>query len=153
MTGLKPDDVRQHIPGFDKKRYTNPSMMAAALKSLGVEFLSRPTNGKDFCQYGICRIQWLGPWTEPGVPPAAAYHYTHWVGCLQTGGKPTTWIYDLNMHLIQRPNLDNADIWPTLAQWAGYIVPKLTKYSGATGGWLVTHNWELTNLPMPAIGQ
>ena len=32
---------------------------------------------------GINRIQWEGPWLNPGVPPAAAYAHTHYVAyCL-----------------------------------------------------------------------
>ena len=80
MLGLKPDDVREHIPNFDQRRYTNPSMMQAALRSLGVGYREvddgperaaietlRPYIAR-FPEYGVMRIQWEGPWLSPGVP-------------------------------------------------------------------------------------
>jgi len=37
MLSLKPNNVRGCLPGFDQKRYTNPTMMGEALKRLGVK--------------------------------------------------------------------------------------------------------------------
>lgn len=31
-------------------------------------------------QLGLVRIQWIGPWCDPGVNPRAAYRHTHWIG-------------------------------------------------------------------------
>jgi hypothetical protein len=125
MLGVKPDDVRAHIPGFDQKRYTNPTMMAAALRSLGVEFheCRHPTNA-------LCRIQWGGKWTAPGVPPRVAYRYTHWIGVLTcTTG---TWVFDVNSG------------WTREEDWEKEVVPLLTSmYKGADGKWWPTHRWQL----------
>jgi len=128
MLGLKPNDVRAHIPGFDAKRYVNPTMMKAALKSLGVPFVG--SANPELCDYGLCRIQWAGPWTCPGVPVRVAYRKTHWIGAMLCSNLP--WVFDINSG------------WQMLAKWALETVPRLTAlYPGATGEWWPTHRWEL----------
>ena len=77
IMGMTLDDVRPHLLGFDAKRYTTPSMMNDALRSIG-----RPWKkiGAAWPGYGLVRVQWEGPWTDPGVPMVARYRYTHWIG-------------------------------------------------------------------------
>lgn len=129
ILGLKPDQVRDHVPYFDARRYTNPSMMKAALDSLNV--VIRPaSNAVRLTTYGLCRIQWEGPWCDPGVPPMVAYRKTHWIGALDDCGEQL--VFDVNGG------------WDTLAQWERETVPELTAlYKGASGGWHATHRWEL----------
>ena len=38
ICGLTPDAVRPHLGDFESKGYTNPTLVAAALRSLGVPF-------------------------------------------------------------------------------------------------------------------
>src|SRR5688572_28926123 len=91
LLGLRPEDVRPHMGDFESKRYTNPTLMYAALRSLGVDYTltidrtngAVPKNpgriGLEFPDFGLARIQWAGPWTRPGVPMRARYRMTHWV--------------------------------------------------------------------------
>jgi hypothetical protein len=146
MVGLKPDDVRAHIPKFDERHYTNPSMMQAALRSLGVGYhdvddsadrVALDSGGDPMLKwpdYGLMRIQLEGPWLKPGVPPAAAYKHTHWIGCITNawGFKPGSWIFDFNTG------------WETPESWEAGVVKEITgQTKRATGGWHPTHRWEL----------
>ena len=81
MAGATLDEVRPHLSGFDGKRYTNPTMMFGALKSIGLSF---NRIGAAWPRYGLARIQWEGPWTQPGVPMRARYRFTHWVASWMT---------------------------------------------------------------------
>jgi uncharacterized protein (DUF433 family) len=84
------DETRKHFGAeFEAKRYTNPTLMFAALRSaLGAAGRawhvlpgSRPAGATvGWPGYGLCRVQWEGRWTEPAVPIAARYRKTHWVG-------------------------------------------------------------------------
>ena len=76
--GLTLDDVRPHLEGFERKRYTNPTMMFGALDSLGVRWRRlKPCAWPD---YGLVRVQWHGPWMADGVPRRARYRHSHWIG-------------------------------------------------------------------------
>lgn len=75
--GLTLDEVRAVLPAF--KGWMNPTMMGDALRSLGKRYdLKKGLKTQVPCE-GICRVQWEGSWLNPGVPPAVAYHHTHWV--------------------------------------------------------------------------
>jgi hypothetical protein len=128
MLSLKPDDVHPHIQHFDERHYTSPSMMAAALQSLGVKMASRAMpEPKRFAAYGLNRIQWEGPWYG-----RFAYHRTHWVGSMAWSGG-NTFVFDCNGG------------WKFLPEWEKEIAPLLTaQYKRATGGWHVTHAWQLS---------
>lgn len=145
MLGVKLDDVRAHLPKFDDRHYTNPTMMQAALRSLGVSYHD-VDDGDDrvavehghapflrFPDYGIMRIQWEGPWMNPGVPVAARYKYTHWIGVIQGDQKvPGVWFFDINGG------------WFDPAKWAIEVVKPITsEIKRATGIWHPTHRWEL----------
>jgi hypothetical protein len=83
-----------------------------------------PTNG-------LARIQFEGPWCKPGVPLAAAYKHTHWVGSL-VENDTTPWIFDVNSG------------WTTYGTWRDMTMPDLTSdIKRATGKWHVTHRWQL----------
>jgi hypothetical protein len=125
--------VRLHLRGFDAKRYTTPTMMFEALVSLGPEFQRRST--PTWPRYGLARIQWEGPWCGPGVPPAARYRYTHWVGAAQRNGGQG--VFDVNC-------LNNGTGWVALDEWERVIVPHLAaSHKRATGGWHITHAIEV----------
>jgi hypothetical protein len=132
IMGMNLDEVRLHIgTAFDRKHYTNPSMMNDALRSIG-----RPWRkiGAEWPRYGLARIQWEGPWTGAGVPMRARYRYTHWVGVCKS---QTTGIFDINC-------MNNGTGWCSLDDWVLVIVPYLTaQYPRATGGWHITHAIEI----------
>ena len=106
--------------------------MNAALRSVGAPLRKC---GANWPSYGLARIQWEGPWTEPGVPMAARYRYTHWVGAWNTlGGRG---IFDINA-------IGNGSGWCSFADWELWIVPHLTaNYKRATGRWHVANAIEV----------
>ncbi len=128
------DDVRPHMHGFEDRRYTNPSMMAVALRSIG-----RPWRkiGSAWPVHGLARIQWEGPWTLPGVPFKARYRQTHWVAAAVVPGTGLG-IFDINA-------LANGTGWTSLANWTAYVVPFILEncVPRASGGWHITHAIEV----------
>jgi len=132
IAGMTLEEVRPHIPGFDEKRYTNPTMMFSALRSIGKTWRKI---GAVWPAYGLVRVQWEGPWTNPGVPMAARYRYTHWIGA-QVGGT-SIGVFDINC-------MNNGTGWCSRDDWENSIVPYLTKqYPRATGKWHITHGIEV----------
>lgn len=128
------------IPGFAERHYTNPTMMAAALKTLGIEWHERDDAGCDghtLTKYGLCRIQWEGPWTAPGSNPKWAYRHSHWIAAAEfefpEPGKPLLFVFDINCG------------WQTGIDWMVIHSPEIIAAvcsKGATGNWWATHRWE-----------
>lgn len=95
--------------------------------------------------FGLARVQWEGPWTAPGVPIAAAYRHTHWIGARDIKGDgPIMFeppyaveIFDINCMCVGG--------WVPLSEWSGAVVPWLLKecQPKATGGWWLTHTVEI----------
>jgi hypothetical protein len=135
VLGLSLDAVRPHLSGFDQKRYTNPKMMRSALDSLGVAYgwqtlgWQRPAIA---ClpENGLARVQWAGPWTDSGVPWAAAQRHTHWIGSRRAAAKPSCLVevFDINCICVGG--------WVPLAEWSQSVVPWLLEQCEpkATGG-------------------
>jgi hypothetical protein len=138
ITGLSLDEVRPHMGDFEKKRYTNPTLMWAALQSIGVRFSYRGGDlGKNsWPAHGLCRIQFEGPWTEPGVNPKWAYRQTHWVAASRHEGE--IGVFDINA-------IGNGSGWCLLEHWVGEIVPWIIREAvpRANGGWHITHSVEI----------
>ena len=145
VSGLTLEEVRPHLVGFEEKHYTNPSMMFAALKSIGRPWTKRvdgPDVDRAWPLHGLLRIQWEGTWSRPGVPPRARHRKTHWVGTalMERRGdadlstiETRTGIFDVNC-------LDNGSGWVSRKDWEELVVPRLVAmYPGATGRWHVTH--------------
>ncbi len=134
------DEVRPHIPGFDQKRYTNPTMMNEALRSIGRPWWkieSPPT-------YGLCRVQWEGPWTEPGVPMRARYRHTHWIAIQNP--RHASMLNQIHREAgIFDINAMNVGGWIAYSDWATILVPWLLKEVAprASGRWHITHNIEV----------
>lgn len=161
--------VRGMIPGFEQKRYTSPTMMKQGIANLGREFEPRLAGmSLDTTMLGriaVVRVQWTGPWTQPGSNPRWAYNYTHWI---------CSWLSTETALLSDKEVSEEVDIDPecdkakdeekgdwvipqgtsmifdvnggiqTLARWQGEIVPLLTAlHKRADGGWFPTHVWEL----------
>jgi hypothetical protein len=135
---LTPDEVRPHLDGFDRKRYTNPTMMWDALRRLGVDWGkfvlgSKPRHSSRFPSLGLARVQWSGPWCDPGRPPQAAYRHTHWVAAC--GSSDPVAIFDVN----------NPGSWVSLDSWSTILVPWLLKETEpkSDGRWWLTHTVEV----------
>ena len=133
IMGMTLDEVRPHMGDFESKRYTNPSLMNAALRSIG-----RPWRkiGAEWPTFGLARIQWEGPWTAPGVPMRARYRHTHWVGSWKRPG--LFGVFDINATA-------NGSGWCSFDDWRAHIVPWILKecVPRASGGWHVTHGIEV----------
>lgn len=135
---------------FENKGYTNPTMMTAALRSLGVafrrkyEFSGTPPDGQprqdQWPEFGLVRIQWSGPWTKPGVPLRARYRHTHWIGHQVRDGQRL--VFDINAICVGG--------WVKYDEWTAAIVPWLLKECGChkwDGTWWPTHCWEVDPAP------
>jgi hypothetical protein len=135
VLGLLPDVARQHMKGFEQKRYTNPTMMFDALRSLSVAFTvhATPRGGMlPWPKRGLIRIQWGGPWMKEGVPIKARYRQTHWVGSWVTSDG-ATWIYDINAC--------EWGGWCPLDGWKSDVVPWVLKecVPRNDGTWSMAH--------------
>jgi hypothetical protein len=135
ICGLTLAEARAHLRGFDQKRYTNPSMMWAALAALGKPWRRVPWP-LTWPEYGLARIQWHGPWMAPGVPPKVAYWHTHWVGARSAPGD--IGIFDINA-------IGNGTGWCSLKDWGETLVPWLLSECEpkADGLWSITHAVEV----------
>jgi hypothetical protein len=128
VLGLSLNQVRPHLGDFESKRYMNPMLMFAALRSLGVTWRNAAEGWPD---RGLIRIQWEGPWTAPGVPVRVRYRHTHWVGSRLCRGEVE--VFDINCMCVGG--------WVPLPEWSGRVVPWLLKecHPKANGRWHSTH--------------
>jgi len=131
------DHVRGVIPGFEEKRFTNPTMMQQALNALNVpNVLIRCPPGSGAVpamfadQPAIVRVQWTGPWTQPGASPAWGYRMTHYIVSWKDEGDDL--VFDCNCGVVP------------LAEWVRDTVPDLVRlFDRADGGWFPTHIWQV----------
>jgi hypothetical protein len=132
------DEVRPLMGDFEKKHYTNPTLMFDSLLRAGRRFSYRggDLGTEGWPIYGLARIQWEGPWTKPGVPPRAAYRHTHWVGARY--GDLSYGIFDINC-------MNNGTGWVSVSDWAQMIAPWLIAncVKRGDGGWHITHAVEV----------
>lgn len=137
--GISLSEVRPHMGDFEQKRYTSPTMMWNALRSLGVRFSYRGGHlGKvGWPQFGLARIQWEGPWMREGVPIQARYRHTHWVA-VDAQRRPDISIFDCNA-------TGNGTGWCSLRDWSSTIVPWILAEAvlRADGKWHITHAVEI----------
>lgn len=140
IMGMTLDEVRPYFDaaGFPAKRYTNPTMMFDVLRAIGRPFRKMNSDQRQcvltpFPHWGLVRVQWEGPWTEPGVPTAARYRHTHWIGTRATRGIPVA-IFDVNA-------VGNGSGWISCNDWARVLVPWLLKEVAPRnyGTWHFTH--------------
>src|SRR3546814_4460187 len=93
-------------------------------------FRSRPHRfvGNLWPEFGLVRVQWEGPWTAPGVPMAARYRQTHWIGTMLRADRQRG-IWDVNC-------LANGGGWVSLSDWESVLVPWLLQecHPKANGG-------------------
>jgi len=139
IAGISIQKACEAIPGFTERHFTNPTMMATALRSLGIQFIERDDNecdGHTLTRYGLVRIQFEGPWTAAGANPKWAYRQTHWIAAAEfMWGEPVQFVFDINCG------------WQTAMDWEHIHVPEIIKGcldKRATGNWWATHRWELS---------
>lgn len=149
--GLHIDAVRGVIPDFERKGYTSPTMMRAGLLAMGrdhteqripKEHAARIRRLADVLKTPgsyLIRIQWEGPWTDPGMNPRWAYTYTHWIAATVDLIRSTREaVFDCNGGLR------------SVASWESDVAPVLSaSYKRATGKWFVTHCWRLCSSQTP----
>lgn len=135
IMGMTLDEVRPFLGDFETKYYTNPTLMRETLKRIGrpYRYLKPPLT---WPQYGLCRIQWHGPWMQEGVPVGARYRRTHWVGAWTTSTRGIG-IFDINA-------IESGG-WIALDYWVGTLVPWLLAEAvpRADGRWSITHAIEV----------
>ncbi len=136
--GLTLDQVRPFMGDFERKRYTNPTLMFDTLHRLYKAGICRGWRKevKAWPTYGLVRIQWEGPWTNPGVPLRARYRHTHWVAAASFDGD--VGVFDINC-------MSNGSGWTSLYHWRTGLVPWLLEQCvpRASGGWHITHAIEV----------
>lgn len=152
---MTPDELRPHLLGFEAKGYLNPSLMADILRGLKVPFRRVFESPRAPCPgdikwptFGLVRIQWAGPWTEPNRPIRARYRHTHWVAVRQANkpkqplqypksGWPGREVFDVNAICVGG--------WLAWVEWKYELTPWLIKQCQpkASGKWWPTHCWEI----------
>lgn len=82
VCGLSLAELRPHLPYFEKKGYTNPTLMWwRVLDELAASWVGLTRAGEQWPQLGVVRVQWHRPWMAPGLPARARYSHTHWIAC------------------------------------------------------------------------
>jgi hypothetical protein len=133
IMNLSLDKVRPLMGDFERKHYTNPTLMWEVLNRIG-----RPWRkiGRAWPEFGLARIQWEGPWTAPGAHPKAAYRHTHWVASWKHAERGHG-IFDINM-------TGNGSGWAKIEDWERDLVPLIVQHiPRANGKWHVTHGVEI----------
>jgi hypothetical protein len=143
VMGMTLEQVRPYLGEFERKGYTNPTLMFETLDRIG-----RPWRriGKAAPSFGLARIQWEGPWTEPGVPARVAYRHSHWVGWCRRSRYGDEAVFDVNALGGPRVSTrDRFDGWVCYAHWSTLVVPFILANCEpkANGRWHVTHGIEV----------
>lgn len=143
VLNLTPAELRPHLIDFEQRGYTNPSLMFAVLHNLKIDFSKSYRSDfpaipqlNPYPRFGLVRIQWGGPWTNPGVPMRVRYRNTHWVA---TRGQS----YDREVFDV---NAIGDGGWLPFRAWSDNLVPRLIKecVSKADGTWWPTHGISIT---------
>jgi hypothetical protein len=136
VAGMTLDQVRPWLGDFERKGYTNPTLMFDSLRRIGVRWTCTAVQCSSENQgmlawpaFGLARIQWEGPWTAPGVPIRVRYRHTHWVASMGGEGQ----VFDVNCMSVGG--------WVPLSEWSRDVVPWLLKQCEpkASGRWHLTH--------------
>ncbi|MCB1423199.1 MAG: hypothetical protein KDJ69_12185 [Nitratireductor sp.] len=139
VLGMTLDQVRPFMGDFEKKHYTNPTLMWDTLRRIGALFSYRggELGRNNWPIYGFTRIQWEGPWTRPGVPKVARYRHTHWIG-VNAIDSNNIGIFDCNA-------TGNGTGWTPLTDWENILVPWIIEelVPRANGEWHITHAVEI----------
>lgn len=78
--GRSLEEIQRDMP-FEFRGFMSPTEITKTIQVVQPEFQKpvRHYEGTKELGNGINRIQWEGPWLDPGKPPALAYRYTHYV--------------------------------------------------------------------------
>lgn len=142
VCGLTLSQLRPLLGDFETKGYTNPTLMWQILRNLEaqftVDFAPFKRDRVAWPKYGLARVQWEGPWTQPGVPVRARYRHTHWVGAMLVEGDVEHMIFDVNC-------MAAVGGWVGESEWVSSVVPHIIKYCvpRANGTWHLTHTVEI----------
>jgi hypothetical protein len=144
VTGHTLEEVRPLMGDFERKRYTNPTLMFDCLKRTIEDhkffWLDKRTTPEDEFMpgYGLLRVQWHGPWMKPGVPIRARYRHTHWIG-YQRHDDGQEAVFDINAMY--------AGGWISYMNWATVLVPWILSecVPKADGDFSFTHAVEITS--------
>ncbi len=136
IMGMTLEQLRPSMGDFERKHYTNPTLMLEALNNVGARFTVRVGAPLEWPKWGLARIQWEGPWMAKGVPVRARYRHTHWVGAC-TKGK-SVGIFDVNA-------MNNGSGWVSLYDWGELLVPRIIAecVPRANGEWHITHTIDV----------
>jgi len=138
VLGKTLDEVRPHLLDFEQKRYTHPTLMFQILNGLKVRYTYKAGNlGRwDWPAFGLVRVQWEGPWMDPGVQIAVRYRRTHWVGA-HTTPLGSAKIFDINAISVGG--------WIDVQTWMTSLVPWLLEecVPRANGNWYITHRIDI----------
>lgn len=149
--------LRARLPGFERRGFCNPSHLLRVLDSLDVRIITH--NAAQIAHaietsvqpeqepslYGLLFLQWTGPWCNPGVPVAAQYRYTHWVGTASTQDHGQMY-YDINAWRED----DQRGAWVPTSWWEHEILPAITcTIKRADGGYYVRTALEVPHAPLP----
>lgn len=139
ITGCTLEQTRFAMCGFEDKGYTNPTLMLDALARASQRFKVTQTSpgGKNFPAYGLARIQFEGPWTDPSTRNKTWRHrHTHWVGSIERAGHIA--IFDANA--ID----DGSTGWQALSDWERDLLSQLIAgHPRASGGWHISYAIEV----------
>jgi hypothetical protein len=128
--GITLDQLHEKTPVFDGKGYANPTMVRAAMSAMGVRHIEDRTLSMFADKIAVVRVQWSGPWTQPGTNPKWSYQYTHWICYWLEDGREM--VFDVNAGIVD------------FAEWKRVTVPAIVAtIPRATGGWKQTHVWRL----------
>lgn len=135
-------DVIPAIPGFVDKHYTSPTMMYAALTTLDTTFRKRNLRKEPlFPDYGLLRIQWEGPWTDPSAHWTARRRHSHWIAVCRNPND-TVQVFDNN-------SANHGLV--SLTDWETHVVPWIIANCGvppeAYGSYHITHALDITPPP------
>ena len=139
--------LRPFLGNFERRGTTTPRHLLAALHAVGLERTAvtlhtrqRQVAGLGHAApsawprlYGLAFVQWTGPWCATGVPVAAAYRRTHWVGTALTQ-EYGQMLYDINAWGHEA----SQGAWLTRACWEDRILTAITRaIPRADGGYYV----------------
>lgn len=152
VLGVRPNEIRPVLREFEQKRYTNPRLMYAILRSLGLYW--KPIKPWGWPRWGLVRIQWAGPWTAEGRPPKARYRHTHWIATSNKQGKLASRA-DRGSCCIFDINAIRVGGWIAYREWDEQLVPWLLRRvePEANGKWWPTHLLELIHIQCKNVGQ
>ena len=147
--GVTPSEVRPHLGEFERRGYMSPTMMSAALDSLGMPW-HEPSRSRKvprdlapcvFPKNGLVRVQWCGPWTASGANGRWAYGQTHWIA-VRTNEAFGTLVFDVNSGPV------------TYQDWDMRVAPAIVKsIKRADGEWYFTHLWEIEQRFQTVLGR